>query len=939
MVPRPLDCSQSPPELGGAIPADRAFAFLSKSFLDVRRSAETDLKLISARTQSLKKIAEQLDDWENIKLPAVFPLSASKDKEVTAGTLIRQIKDRSRELTRPLSVDSELDLLFKNWEQHVPPALSKLKKLKDAGGNGRSPISMKPFDGRQFINLDEWNKAVKAHKWLVGDNWAAPLQRAVKEGLKEFEAAASASGSPAPGAPEFLKLVKQNLKLPGADKFVSEKRDDVPPLDVPELIESLARSSEMLLDHLGMDKAVASKLRSTIRALRNSGASTPDVDTRVAQIMQSTGYRLHEDDAGWWAPIALTGTSSSSKRTAKKSDPKKRRFAIVTTASLPWMTGTAVNPLLRAAYLAALGRGVEVTLLVPWLGKEDQQHVYPRNMTFGTPSEQEAYMRDWLRERVGFNPDMKIAFYPGRFSTEKRSILAVGDISSFIPDSEADVAVLEEPEHLTWYYHGRRWTDKFQHVVGIIHTNYLEYVRREKNGPMQAFLLEHVNNWMVRCYCNNVVRLSAATQQFPRSTVCNVHGVGNKFLDVGARMAEAMTNSSSSGNGSGASSPFSAGAYYLGKMVWGKGYRELVDLLAGNREALGPLQVDVYGSGEDSEDVRREATAKGLTMAFHPGRDHADSSLHKYKVFINPSVSDVVCTTTAEALAMGKIVVCADHPSNDFFRNFPNCYIYRNEKEFVQSVRDAMASQPQPLSAEHRHMLSWEAATERFLRTSGIASELSHLLPAPDAPVDSSASLADLTCSSPTSSAHGSAVDATQLAKRSQSSGDLTAAAPIDNSSSSGSGRRGKAGGKAGKGKAVFTELSELASPRSSPVYTGGLLHSMSAQDLSLATPAVPSALAYGSEAGSSQLGGDHSHSNGQSGMLLPSASLSLSLSAPDLTEVTDRFLSFAHFMASGVEAARVVSGAAPDSMHITEEFSKDLGLPPVWAQRPSYGW
>ncbi|KAG4913018.1 hypothetical protein JHK86_053451 [Glycine max] len=77
---------------------------------------------------------------------------------------------------------------------------------------------------------------------------------------------------------------------------------------------------------------------------------------------------------------------------------------------------------------------------------------------------------------------------------DKRSILAVGDISEIIPDKVADIVVLEEPEHLTWYHHGKRWKTKFRLVIGIIHTNYLEYVKREKNGTMEAFLLKGISH-------------------------------------------------------------------------------------------------------------------------------------------------------------------------------------------------------------------------------------------------------------------------------------------------------------------------------------------------------------------------------------------------------------------------------------------------------------
>nr|KAJ0225886.1 hypothetical protein LSAT_V11C100023360 [Lactuca sativa] len=748
-----------------SVTAEKAFSFISKGWREVKDSTEADLQLMKDRATSFKNLASSFDrEFENFLTSAsrsTFPVAAIANSSSPTPAEIDFVKNLQPKLSEFRRAYSSPDFSKKVLEKWSPRAKIRidLSAIKNAIVSEVEEIDERErYRRRSRTRVGDFSWEWKgegigdAEEGQLSRNWE-PI-RALKTRLRELEQKSSSSEIiESLKNSELVEKVKStllytkiatrnyiseleiNLKMRTLNSkefrsslLIAERcnvrkqsvrnqstqskysvqftsiSQEVQPLDFQELLACLVRQSGPFLDHLGVKKDISDKIVESLCSKKKNQLSlrsfptgessilegdniNDELDLRIASVLQSTG---HHYEGGPWDDVS-------------KQDGK-RHVAIVTTASLPWMTGTAVNPLFRAAFLAK-SQKQSVTLLVPWLTQTDQELVYPNNITFTSPEEQEVYIRNWLKERVGFNADFKISFYPGKFQKERRSIIPAGDTSKFISSKDADIAILEEPEHLNWYHHGKRWTDKFNHVVGVVHTNYLEYIKREKNGALQSFFVKHINNWVTRAYCDKVLRLSAATQDLPKSVVCNVHGVNPKFLEIGERMS---------------AEKFSKGAYFLGKMVWAKGYRELIDLLSKQKNDLNGFKIDVYGNGEDANEVQTAAKKLELNVNFMKGRDHADDSLHSYKIFVNPSVSDVLCTATAEALAMGKFVICADHPSNEFFRSFPNCLTYKTPEEFVNKIREAMCSEPHPLTPEQRYNLSWEAATQRFMEFSDL---------------------------------------------------------------------------------------------------------------------------------------------------------------------------------------------------------------------------
>lgn len=430
--------------------------------------------------------------------------------------------------------------------------------------------------------------------------------------------------------------------------------------------------------------------------------------SKSARIVQQLGGSLLDAEAE--SPLFSLGPVPPCTPASNLRGPD-RHFTIITTAALPWRTGTAVNPLLRALYLAKSGK--PVILYIPFLEKKDQGYVFAKGVSFDSPEDQEKVVREWCQERAKMDLNtlnLQFRWYAAKYTLSLGSIFPAGDCTQNLqPLDPKDVLILEEPEHLCWFHSGQRWPNLFRHVIGIVHTNYADYMEIDQTLPLELKegSVFAASTLVCSAYCDVNIKLSDTIMPLPNEVTCNVHGVRSEFLAIGDRSHKSAEGA--------------AKAYYLGKALYPKGWRELLDLLITAGPELSDLVVDGFGSGPDYDEIVEEVNGLSENSAklnMHPGIDHADTPIHGYGVLINPSTSDVLCTVTVEALAMGKHIVLARHVSNNFFERFKErCHFFEigDVKSFTKAVREALAAgDPTPLAPEDRHTLSWEAAVERL---------------------------------------------------------------------------------------------------------------------------------------------------------------------------------------------------------------------------------
>lgn len=361
--------------------------------------------------------------------------------------------------------------------------------------------------------------------------------------------------------------------------------------------------------------------------------------------------------------------------------------SVVSSATLPWRTGPSVLSICHACGLAA--SGYSVRYVIPWLGAWSQRKTWGHTMF-----ESREAQTEWLRAealRLTGLPLPPVLYYRATWLPPFRSILPLQDVYGVTPPSRA--LMVHEPEHLCWYLPTRTRNQIDADVtVGLIMTNYEFYVA-SLPIPFARALSRFVvrSHWRVLRNRTDVpVRITPAFD-LPGMPANDTRITG---VLAGYHAVPPVR-------------PDTRGIYFIGKLIWEKGLDVLVETSARTRRP-----VDIYGSGYDEAAIRRLAERKRAPVVFHGSHDSPWAALDAYRVFFNPSKSETLCTTTADALVAGRNVVLPRCAGNLPFHDYPNTFFYEPADGPDAALAAAVRADPAPPDLA-RTDFDWNTACDR----------------------------------------------------------------------------------------------------------------------------------------------------------------------------------------------------------------------------------
>ncbi|MGD1850545.1 MAG: hypothetical protein ACFCBU_08010 [Cyanophyceae cyanobacterium] len=394
------------------------------------------------------------------------------------------------------------------------------------------------------------------------------------------------------------------------------------------------------------------------------------------------------------------------------------RISIITTAALPSLTGTSINPLLRAAYLS---RDHEVELVLPVCVNRHQTGSYKFGDETAITAASREYLSRSLPDNAWYSKNLTFGFYDAVYKPISKSLYPKRDIKNY--PFKGDTLILEDPIQLLSLPSmlpdprqsvGKSLREKYETVVAINHTNNFYVLPIIFSNPFQCKIvtwgLKFLGSRIMNHQCDFEINLSGAIPQLHDvSYTENVNGVHSQFFNRQWRSQQQQRPMFDN--------------YFVGKITPLKRVNTLLEWAVENG-----FKLHVYGKVADVPDqlpkrmrddfygvLRRahEIFSTIPNVKFHRETTQPFADLVDHKTFVNPSLSEVLCTTTAEALAMGKFAVMPDHPSNEFFKRFRNARFYHTDAEAIQLVQSLESVQPE--ADPTLHELSWERGCDRLL--------------------------------------------------------------------------------------------------------------------------------------------------------------------------------------------------------------------------------